>query len=111
LVAFVRWKRAAGLRQSSALLCRGGRSHAPHSRGPRAAPAEDEELSAVHEALERLAAHSPGKCELVKVRFFAGLTIQEAAAVLQVSEPTAKRWWTYARAWLYREIREEGAAE
>jgi RNA polymerase sigma factor (TIGR02999 family) len=68
------------------------------------APGRDEELLAVHEVLDRLAAHAPQKCELVKLRFFAGLTIGEAAGVLGISEPTAKRWWTYARAWLYHEI-------
>jgi RNA polymerase sigma factor (TIGR02999 family) len=82
----------------------GGQEHVDLEGIDVAAPAEDEELLAVHEALDRFAAHSPAKCELVKLRFFAGLTIQEAAGVLQVSEPTAKRWWTYARAWLYREI-------
>ncbi len=69
-----------------------------------AAPADDEELLAVNEALEKLAARSPAKAELVKLRYFAGLTIEEAAEVLGISAPTAKRHWTYSRAWLYREI-------
>ncbi len=69
-----------------------------------AAAAEDDELIAVHEALDKLAAHDPKKAELVKLRYFAGMTIEEAAKVLGVSEPTAKRYWTYARAWLFREI-------
>jgi DNA-directed RNA polymerase specialized sigma24 family protein len=42
---------------------------------------------------------------LVKLRYFVGLTLPEAAQVLGVSEPTVKRWWAYARAWLYRELR------
>jgi RNA polymerase sigma factor (TIGR02999 family) len=68
-----------------------------------AAPAsKDDELLAVHEALDALAAHDARKAELVKLRYFAGLTIEEAAEVLGISEPTAKRDWTYARAWLYR---------
>ena len=71
-----------------------------------AAPTEkDDELLAVHEALDRLAAHDPRKAELVKLRYFAGLSIDEAADVLGISAPTAKRDWTYARAWLFREIR------
>jgi len=45
-----------------------------------------------------------GKVELVKLRYFAGLSIDEAADVLDISAPTAKRDWTYARAWLFREI-------
>lgn len=70
-----------------------------------AAPTEkDDELLAVHEALDRLAAHDARKAELVKLRYFAGLSIDEAAGVLGISAPTAKRDWTYARAWLFREI-------
>jgi RNA polymerase sigma factor (TIGR02999 family) len=70
-----------------------------------AAGVDDEQLLAVHEALDRLAAHDAVKAELVKLRFFIGLTIEEAAKVLGLSEPTAKRYWAYARAWLYREIK------
>jgi RNA polymerase sigma factor (TIGR02999 family) len=66
---------------------------------------EDDSLLAMHEALDHLAARDPEKAELVKLRYFAGLTIEEAAKVLGISEPTAKRYWTYARAWLYREIK------
>lgn len=67
-------------------------------------PQDDETLLAVHRALDKLAESEPEKAELVKLRFFAGLTLAEAAASLGVSEPTAKRWWSYARAWLYREV-------
>ena len=65
----------------------------------------DEELLAVNDALEKLAEQDPQKAELVKLRFFTGLTIEEAAETLGISEPTAKRWWAYARAWLYEETR------
>jgi RNA polymerase sigma factor (sigma-70 family) len=58
----------------------------------------------VHEALDKFAAQDPRKAELVKLRYFAGLKIEEAAQVLGVSEPTAHRWWAYARAWLFQEI-------
>ena len=68
------------------------------------AEAPDDELLAVHDALDRFAAHDLQKAELVKLRYFAGLTIQEAAGVLGISVPTAKRYWAYARAWLIREI-------
>ena len=64
----------------------------------------DGQLLAVHEALDKLAAEDPRKADLVKLRYFTGLTIEEAAQTLGISEPTAKRWWAYARAWLYREI-------
>ncbi len=66
--------------------------------------ADDDSLLAVDEALDQLARHDAAKAELVKLRFFAGLTIEEAARVLGLSQATAKRHWTYARAWLYREI-------
>ncbi len=69
-----------------------------------AAPAADDELLAVHEVLERLAQRDIRKAELVKLRYFAGLTIEQAAEVLGVSVPTAKRDWTFARAWLFQEI-------
>jgi RNA polymerase sigma factor (TIGR02999 family) len=64
------------------------------------APVPDDELLAVHEALDRLAAVDPEKAELVKLRYFAGLSIEETAAALAISPRTAKRHWTYARAWL-----------
>jgi len=69
-----------------------------------AANMDDEQLLALNEALEQFAAHDARKAELVKLRFFAGLTNEQAARVLKVSEPTAKRDWAYARAWLYREM-------
>jgi RNA polymerase sigma factor (TIGR02999 family) len=62
-------------------------------------------LLALDEALSRLAAEDPRKAELVKLRFFAGLTIEEAAEALEISPATAKRWWTFARIWLLREVR------
>jgi RNA polymerase sigma factor (TIGR02999 family) len=65
----------------------------------------DDRLLAVHEALDRMAVAHPQKAELVKLRYFAGLSIDEAAEVLGISTATAKRWWNYARAWLGHEIR------
>ena len=73
-----------------------------------AAGMDDEQLLALHEALDALVAHDAVKAELVKLRFFTGLTLAEAAKVLDLSEPTAKRCWAYARAWLYREIKRNG---
>ena len=68
---------------------------------------KDDDLLAVNEVLERFAAQDKQKAELVKLRYFAGLTIDEAAEILGVSAPTAKRWWTYARAWLHKEIKDQ----
>ena len=64
----------------------------------------DGELLAVNEALDRLASHDARKAELVKLRYFAGLTLEEAAGVLGVAVPPAKRAWAYARAWLFKVI-------
>jgi DNA-directed RNA polymerase specialized sigma24 family protein len=54
-----------------------------------------------NEALDKLAAEDDRKAELVKLRYFTGLSVQEAADVLGVSRATADRWWGYAKAWLY----------
>jgi RNA polymerase sigma factor (TIGR02999 family) len=67
-----------------------------------AAPVPEDELLALHEALDRLAESHPEKAELVKLRYFAGLTADQAAAALGLSPSTADRHWAYARAWLRR---------
>jgi RNA polymerase sigma factor (TIGR02999 family) len=69
-----------------------------------AAPELSEDLVALDEALERLAAKDPLKAELIKLRHFAGLTIEQAARALGISVTTANRYWAYARAWLHQEI-------
>lgn len=61
-------------------------------------------LLALDEALTKLAREAPVKAELVKLRYFAGLTIPEAARSLDISKATAERYWSYARAWLFEEI-------
>ena len=73
-----------------------------------AIPAPDDELLAVDEALERLQKLDPPRAELVKLRYFAGLTIPEAAQTLGISIPTANRYWAYARAWLHEELAGDG---
>ena len=70
------------------------------------APAED--LLALDEALTRLAAEDPSKAELVKLRYFAGLSIEDAARALGISPATAKRRWAFARAWLFRAVEGTG---
>jgi RNA polymerase sigma factor (TIGR02999 family) len=65
----------------------------------------DTDVLAVDEALTRLAGEHPEKAELVKLRYFAGLTLTEAASALGISIATAGRHWRYARAWLARELR------
>jgi RNA polymerase sigma factor (TIGR02999 family) len=66
------------------------------------APEPIEDLVALDDALNRLAEHDPVKAELVKLRYFAGMTIEQVADALNISPATAKRYWTYSRAWLFR---------
>jgi RNA polymerase sigma factor (TIGR02999 family) len=63
-----------------------------------------DDLLALDEALNKLAAEDSGKAELVKLRYFAGLTLSEASKALGISHNTADRWWAYAKAFLYQEI-------
>jgi len=78
-----------------------------------AAAVPDDELLAVSEALGKFAVRDHQKAELVKLRYFVGLTLEESAEVLGVAVPTASRWWAYSRAWLAQEIERQrsGAGE
>ena len=67
----------------------------------------DEQLIALDEALAVLAVEDPGAAQLVKLRFFAGLSLKDAAASLGIAHRTAERQWAYARAWLYARLRKE----
>lgn len=69
-----------------------------------ASATKDDELVAINDALDNLAAHNRQMAELVKLRYFVGLTTEEAAKVLGISIRTADRWWNYSRLWLYQEI-------
>jgi RNA polymerase sigma factor (TIGR02999 family) len=72
------------------------------------APEPADDLLSLDEALDQLAREDPRKAELVKLRYFAGLSVQEAADVLGVSRATADRDWAYAKAWLYCAVSGEG---
>ena len=69
-----------------------------------ASPTDDDQLLAVSEALDKLALQHKAEAELVKLRYFVGMTNEEAAEVLGIAPRTAKYYWTHARAWLFREI-------
>jgi len=94
-------------RRKQALRHGGGQQRVDADELEIAAPAEDDELLAVNDALERLALVDPAKAELVKLRYFVGMTIEETAAALGIAEPTAKRRWALARAWLFNEIKSQ----
>ena len=70
-----------------------------------AAPTDDDQLLALDEALQKLATQDPIKARLVELRYFAGLTSDQAAEILGISATTADRHWAYARAWLQTEVR------
>jgi RNA polymerase sigma factor (TIGR02999 family) len=76
-----------------------------------AANADEDALLAVNDALEKLALEDPRSAEVVKLRFFVGMSNAEAATALGLSERSVKRCWTFARAWLYNEIRRENGGE
>jgi RNA polymerase sigma factor (sigma-70 family) len=70
-----------------------------------AAPASDEQLLAVHEALNNLAKDFPVQAEVVKLRYFVGMTNEETAEALGVSVATVKNYWTFARTWIFNELK------
>ena len=74
-----------------------------------AMPADEDHLLAVNDALDRLAVRSPVQAQVVKLRFFVGMTAAESAEVLGLSERTVKQYWSHAKTWLYREIQSQKA--
>lgn len=90
-------------------LRRGGRHvHVNFDDVAVAAAQDDSLVLAVNDALEKFAVEEPEKAELVKLRYFVGLTLEETAQALDIAEPTARRWWVYARAWLLKEMHSAG---
>jgi len=83
----------------------GGVAHEEFDESALVLAAPPDELLAVHEALERFAVEDPQSAELVKLRYFVGMTMEEAASAMGLAPRTAERLWTYARVWLKREIR------
>lgn len=67
---------------------------------------QDWEITKLDDALEALAAQDPTKCQLIELRFFVGLSIEETAQIMNISVATANREWRLAKAWLYREIKQ-----
>jgi RNA polymerase sigma factor (TIGR02999 family) len=94
-------------RQKKAVKYGGGLERVNLENVDVALKAGDAQILAIDEALARLAERDPQSAQLIKLRFFAGMTNADAARALGLAERTANRLWTYARAWLYRELADE----
>jgi RNA polymerase sigma factor (TIGR02999 family) len=92
-------------RRKLALKRGGGAAHSELDESALVLAAPPDELLAVHEALDNLAKQDAMAAELVKLRYFVGMTMEEAATALGLAKRTAENLWTYARVWLHREIR------
>jgi RNA polymerase sigma factor (TIGR02999 family) len=91
---------------------RGGELHREPLADIAISPSVDlSEIIAVHEVLEEFEREMPDKAELVKLRYFAGLDEVTAAETLGISRPTASRWWTFSRAWLFQKLSERNTGE
>lgn len=93
-----------GARRKNAVKHGGGRQRLDPDTIAVSGPEQDDDLVAIDAALDRLATVDPVKAELVKLRYFAGLTIEQAANALGISAATAKRYWAYSRAWLFQQV-------
>jgi RNA polymerase sigma factor (TIGR02999 family) len=82
----------------------GNRHRAAFDEALMAVEGPAENIVVLDEALAKLAIEDPAKAELVKLKYFAGLTLEQAAEMLDISHATAERYWSYARVWLFREI-------
>ncbi len=98
-------------RRKRRLIHGGGRQRRELHPDIAASPEPDEDLLALDAALAKLAERDPVKARLVELRYFAGLTGEEAAEILGISARTADRYWVYARAWLRREMEGAGPNE
>ncbi len=94
-------------RQKHSLRHGGGLKRRDLEHGEIAAPEPSLDVLALHEVLRRFETVDPLKADLVKLRYFAGLTIPQAADALGISTSTADRYWSYARAWLHAELKKD----
>lgn len=96
-----------GARRKDRLRHGGGRQRQDVTRLELSDEPPGDDLLALDEALQSLAAEEPGAAEVVKLRYFAGLTIEQAAAALGISVRTANRDWAFAKAWLHQQLHEQ----
>ena len=94
-------------RRKRALRHGGGQQRVEFDLAALATPNDDDQLLAVNDALDKLAAQNKLEAELVKLRYFVGMTLEEAAEVLGLSARTADNYWAHARAWLFRELKRQ----
>src|SRR5213594_3926057 len=92
-------------RRKRAVRHGGGQQRIDFDQAQLASITDDDQLLAVNDALDKLAAQSKLEAELVKLRYFVGMTLEEAADVLGISARTADNYWAHARAWLFRELK------
>lgn len=97
-------------RRKQSLKCGGGLVRRELEERLLVAAEPHEDILALDEALQKLTVKDPVKAQLVKLRYFAGLTGEQAAQALGISATTAERYWAYARAWLYKQIRTDDEA-
>ena len=93
-----------GARRKNAEKRGGGAQRVPLDEGARLSAEPGDDLLALDEALTRLNQEHPVKAELVKLRYFGGLTVEQAADSLGISRATADRYWAFAKVWLYRAV-------
>jgi RNA polymerase sigma factor (TIGR02999 family) len=97
-------------RRKRALRHGGGQQRVELDKVDLATASEDDQLLAVNDALDKLAAHSKIEADLVKLRYFVGLTLEEAAEALGISARTADTYWAHARAWLFHELKSNSSS-
>jgi RNA polymerase sigma factor (TIGR02999 family) len=95
-------------RRKRALRHGGGQQRVEFDQAELASATDDDQLLAVNEALDKLATQTKVEAELVKLRYFVGMTLEEAADVLGISPRTADNYWAHARAWLFHELKGQG---
>ncbi len=94
-------------RRKRALRHGGGQQRVDFDQAEIVSASDEDQLLDVNEALDKLAAQSKLEAELVKLRYFVGMTLEEAAEVLGISARTTDNYWAHARAWLFRELKEQ----
>jgi RNA polymerase sigma factor (TIGR02999 family) len=97
-------------RRKRALRHGGGQERVDFEQAELVSASDDDQLLAVNEALDKLALENKLEAELVKLRYFVGLTVDEAAGILGISARTAANYWVHARAWLFSELQDRGSA-